>query len=51
MKSKNKFLNNIEILDQENTKKIIGFLSKQNIVKEILYPFKKGSSNYENWKK
>ena len=36
---------------QENTKKIISFLSKQKKIKEILYPFKKGSSNYENWKK
>ena len=36
---------------QENTKKIISFLSKQKKIKEILYPFKRGSSNYENWKK
>ena len=36
---------------EENTKKIINFLKKENKIKEILYPHKKGTQNYENWKK
>ena len=36
---------------EENTKKIINFLKKEKKIKEILYPYKKGSENYENWKK
>jgi len=36
---------------EENTKKIINFLKKEKKIKEILYPHKKGSENYENWKK
>ncbi len=36
---------------EENTKKIINFLKKEKKIKEILYPYKKGSENYENWRK
>ena len=36
---------------EENTKKIVNFLKKEKKIKEILYPYKKGSENYENWKK
>jgi cystathionine beta-lyase len=36
---------------EENTKKIVNFLKKEKKIKEILYPHKKGSLNYENWKK
>jgi len=36
---------------EENTKKIINFLKKEKKIKEILYPHKKGTQNYENWKK
>ena len=36
---------------EENTKRIINFLKKQNKIKEILYPHKKGTQNYENWRK
>ena len=36
---------------EESTKKIINFLKKEKKIKEILYPYKKGSENYENWKK
>ena len=36
---------------EKNTKEIIKFLIKQKKVKEILYPYKKGSKNYRNWKK
>ncbi len=36
---------------EENTKKIINFLKKEKKIKEILYPHKRGSENYENWKK
>jgi len=36
---------------EENTKKIINFLKKEKKIKEILYPYKKGTQNYENWKK
>ena len=36
---------------EENAKKIVGFLKKQKKIKEILYPYKKGTANYENWKK
>ena len=36
---------------QENTIKVINFLKKQKKIKEILYPYKKGSKNYIMWKK
>ena len=36
---------------EENTKKIVNFLKKEKKINEILYPHKKGSENYENWKK
>ncbi len=36
---------------EEITKKIINFLKKEKKIKEILYPHKKGTQNYENWKK
>ena len=36
---------------EENTKKIINFLKKEKKINEILYPHKKGSVNYENWRK
>ena len=36
---------------EENTKKIINFLKKEKKIKEILYPHKRGTENYENWKK
>ena len=36
---------------EETTKKIINFLKKEKKIKEILYPYKKGTTNYENWKK
>ena len=36
---------------EENTKKIINFLKKEKKIKEILYPRKRGTQNYENWKK
>ncbi len=36
---------------EENTKKIINFLKNNNKIKEILYPYKKGTPNYNNWKK
>ena len=36
---------------EETTKKIINFLKKEKKIKEILYPHKKGTTNYENWKK
>tara|TARA_A100001015_G_scaffold243480_1_gene278458 strand:+ start:899 stop:2065 length:1167 start_codon:yes stop_codon:yes gene_type:complete len=36
---------------QENTKIIINYLKKQKKIKKILYPYKKGSKNYRNWKK
>ena len=36
---------------EENTKKIVNFLKKEKKICEILYPHKKGSENYENWKK
>ena len=36
---------------EENTKKIVNFLKKEKKIKEILYPHKKGSQNFENWKK
>jgi cystathionine beta-lyase len=36
---------------QANTKKVIQFLSRHKKIKEILYPYKKGSKNYKNWKK
>ena len=34
-----------------NTLKIINFLKKEKKIKEILYPHKRGTENYENWKK
>ncbi len=36
---------------EENTKKIINFLKKERKIKEILYPHKKGTQNYDNWRK
>ena len=36
---------------EENAKKIVNFLKKEKKISEILYPHKKGSENYENWKK
>ena len=36
---------------EKNTKEIIKFLSKQKKIVEILYPYKKGTKNYKNWKK
>ena len=36
---------------EENTKKIVNYLKKEKKINEILYPHKKGSENYENWKK
>ena len=36
---------------EENTKKIINFLKGEKKIKEILYPHKKGTENYKNWKK
>jgi cystathionine beta-lyase len=36
---------------QKNTKEVIKFLLKQKKIKEILYPHKKGTKNYKNWKK
>ena len=36
---------------EEITKKIINFLKKEKKIKEILYPYKRGTQNYENWKK
>jgi cystathionine beta-lyase len=36
---------------EENTKKIINFLKNEKKIKEILYPHKKGTENFENWKK
>jgi cysteine-S-conjugate beta-lyase len=36
---------------QKNTKEVIKFLAKQKKIKEILYPYKKNSTNYKNWKK
>ena len=36
---------------EESTKKIVSFLKKEKKINEILYPHKKGSENYENWKK
>ena len=35
----------------DNTKKVINFLKTQKKIKEILYPYKKGSKNYKLWKK
>ena len=32
-------------------KKIVNFLKTQKKIDEILYPYKKGTENYENWKK
>ena len=36
---------------EENAKKIVNFLKKEKKISEILFPHKKGSENYENWKK
>tara|TARA_A100001037_G_C15128115_1_gene627346 strand:- start:1203 stop:2378 length:1176 start_codon:yes stop_codon:yes gene_type:complete len=36
---------------EENTKKIINFLKKEKKIKEILYPHKKRTQNYDNWRK
>jgi len=36
---------------EKNTKEIIKFLTKQKKIKEILYPYKKSTKNYKNWKK
>ena len=36
---------------EENTKKIVNFLKKEKKIKEVLYPHKKDSENYKNWKK
>ena len=36
---------------QKNTKQIINFLRKEKKIKEVLYPYKKGTKNYKNWKK
>ena len=36
---------------QKNTKQIINFLRKEQKIKEVLYPYKKGTKNYKNWKK
>ena len=36
---------------EKNTKEIIKFLVKQKKIVEILYPYKKGTKNYKNWKK
>ena len=36
---------------RKNTKEVIKFLSKQKKIVEILYPYKKGTKNYKNWKK
>ena len=36
---------------QQNAQKVINFLKTSKKIKEILYPHKKGSKNYNNWKK
>ena len=36
---------------EKNTKEVIKFLSKSKKIKEVLYPFRKGSKNFKNWKK
>ena len=36
---------------EKNTKEVVKYLSKQKKIKEVLYPFKKNSKNYRNWKK
>jgi cysteine-S-conjugate beta-lyase len=36
---------------EKNTKEVIQFLLKQKKIKEVLYPHKKGTKNYKNWKK
>ena len=36
---------------QENTLKVIRWLSKQKKISEILYPYKTSSKNYKLWKK
>ena len=36
---------------EKNAKEVIKFLSKQKKIVEILYPYKKGTKNYKNWKK
>ena len=36
---------------EENAKKIINYLKKEKKIKEILYPYKKNTENYNNWNK
>jgi cystathionine beta-lyase len=36
---------------EKNTREVIKFLSKQKKIVEILYPHKKGTKNFKNWKK
>ena len=36
---------------EKNTREVIKFLSKQKKIIEILYPHKKGTKNFKNWKK
>ena len=36
---------------EKNTKEIIQFLVKQKKIEEILYPYKKETKDYKNWKK
>ncbi len=36
---------------EKNAKIIVNFLKKQKKIKEVLYPHKKGTKNYKNWKK
>ena len=36
---------------EKNTKEVVKFLAKQKKIKEVLYPYKKSSKNYKNWKK
>ena len=38
-------------IHQENTKKVIKFLTRQKKIKEVLYPHKPLSKNYKLWKK
>jgi cystathionine beta-lyase len=35
----------------ENTTKVINFLKNQKKIKDVLYPYKRGSKNYKMWKK
>ncbi len=36
---------------EKNTIEVVKFLSKHKKIKEVLYPYKKGSKNFLNWKK